>query len=152
MSWSITRIRHPKYPAITVRIGEFEAGGILHAFRWVNGKQSSRSLKCRRNDLGANPKAQEKEARRIACEYIEGLANPLAVVESPGGADATAPSFGGQLLTIRALADRYDLDGFAKSTASYKRDALANGKPIRFSLKQPSRPMHSAVWALRVVE
>lgn len=71
MSWSITRITHLKYPEITVRVSEFEAGGSLHVFRWVNGKQMSRSLKCRRRDLGSNQKAQEKEARRLACEYIE---------------------------------------------------------------------------------
>lgn len=31
-TWSVDRIKHPKYPKITVRIGEFQAGGMLHVF------------------------------------------------------------------------------------------------------------------------
>jgi hypothetical protein len=55
--WSVTRIKHPKFPGNTVRIGEYEPGGTLQVFRWVNGKQTSRGLKCRRADLGMTTKA-----------------------------------------------------------------------------------------------
>ena len=132
MSWSISRIKHPMYPAITVRVGEFVAGGILHVFRQVNGKQTSRSLKCRSCDLGSNPKAQEKEARRLACEYIEALANPAAIVEPPGtkNIDHSGTIVDKSRLTIGALADKYTLDGFAKATAAYKRDAIASIRRI----------------------
>ena len=34
-SWSVPRIKHSKYPEFTVRIGEFQAGGMLHVFRKV---------------------------------------------------------------------------------------------------------------------
>jgi integrase len=126
MSWSIARIKHPEYPNITVRVGEFEAGGILFAFRWVNGKQTSRSLRCRRRDLGSTLKGQEKEARRLACEYIDALVNAPMDVERTDCTAGSSPNKGATLgLTIRALADKYELDGFAKSTAAYKRDALA---------------------------
>lgn len=47
-TWSVPRIKHPMYPKFTGRVGEFQAGGRLHFFRKVNGKQTSRSLGCRR--------------------------------------------------------------------------------------------------------
>jgi hypothetical protein len=71
--WSVTRIKHPKFPRFIVRIGEYEPGGTLHVFRWVNGRQTSRGLKCRRADLGATTKAQVQEARRLGCDLIEEL-------------------------------------------------------------------------------
>lgn len=145
MSWSITHIKHPLYPEYTIRVGEFVHDGILHFFRQVNGKQTSRSLKCRRCDLGANKTVQEKEARRLACEYIEALANPTSVVESPGieiHRTGAMNSF-----TIAALADKYKLDGFAKTRASYKRDALASIRRIAAFLEtdllvRDIRPSH----------
>lgn len=124
-TWSITRIKHPKHPQFSVRVGEFQAGGMLHFFRKVNGKQTSRSLKCRRCDLGSTPKAQETEARRLAIEYIEALADPCAVDPLPDGTLASPPRKSRQLLTIAALADRYELDGLLRVTPSYKRDTLA---------------------------
>jgi hypothetical protein len=124
-TWSITRIKHSKYPEITGRVGEFQAGGMLHFFLQVNGKQTSRSLKCRRCDLGADKTVQEKEARRLAIDYIEGLANPDAVVESPGTESSPPRKESRQLLTIGALADKYEVDGLVRVTPSYKRDTLA---------------------------
>lgn len=126
-TWSITRIKHPKYPQFSVRVGEFQAGGMLHFFRKVNGKQTSRSLKCRRSDLGSTLKAQETEAKRLAIEYIEALAHPCAVDALSDGT-STNPfrkSASKQLLTIAALADQYELDGLVRVTAGYKRDTLA---------------------------
>lgn len=124
-TWSVAHIKHSSYPEITVRVGEFQRGGILHVFRQVNGKQTSRSLKCRRCDLGSNA---EEKARRLAYAHIEGVMNPSAVVASPGpdGLSRTQD----KAFTIRALADKYQADGFAKTTASYKRDALASIRRI----------------------
>lgn len=116
--WSVTRIKHPKFPRFTVRIGEYEPGGTLHVFRWVNGRQTSRGLKCRRGDLGATTKAQVQEARRLGCDVIEELATKPART-------ATSSVLSGSSLTLSQLADRYELDGFARCTAAYKRDALA---------------------------
>lgn len=122
-TWSITRFKHPLYPEFTVRVAEFQAGGMLHVFRKIDGKQTSRSLKCRRRDLGSN---QEQEARRLACEYIEALVNPASVVEPPGTpVSVTQSRKGRQLLTIGGLADRYEVDGLVRVTAGYKRDTLA---------------------------
>jgi integrase len=120
-------VKHPKYPEFTVRIGEFQVGGMLHAFRMVNGRQTSRSLKCRRSDLGSTPKAQETEARRLAIEYIEALADGGAPAVPTGGAGSSPSrkSAGRQLLTISALADKYEVDGLVRVTPGYKRDTLA---------------------------
>lgn len=117
-TWSITKIKHPKYPEYTVRVGEYEKGGVLQVFRMVDKKQTANSLKCRRCDLGPNPKVQEQEARRLACVFIEAMANPTSVVGPSGTA--------GKSLTIGALIDRYALDGFAKTGPSYKKGSLAS--------------------------
>lgn len=61
MSWSVKRIKHPRYPEFTVRVREFESGGSLHVLRQVNGKQMSRSLKYKRRDLGSTQKTKERQ-------------------------------------------------------------------------------------------
>jgi integrase len=116
--WSVPRIKHPKFPAYTVRIGEYQPGGTLHVFRWVNGKQTSRALKCRLADLGTTTKAQVQEARRLGCEFIEELAARPRTTEAGGRPNAP--------LTLSQLADKYEVDGFAGRTAAYKRDALSS--------------------------
>src|SRR5438876_40802 len=121
--WSVTRIKHPSYPEMTVRVGEFQAGGMLHLFRKVNGKQQSKSLHCRRRDLDSN---QEQHARRLAASYIEGLVNPASVVDPPGISHMPghkSKSVGP--LTISALADKYEIDGLVRVTSGYKSDTLA---------------------------
>jgi hypothetical protein len=86
--WSVTRITHPKHPGLVVRVGEYQSGGTLHVFRWVHGKQVSRSLKCRRVDLGTTARQQEREARRLGAEFIEALA---AAAQDGGDDDPTHP-------------------------------------------------------------
>jgi integrase len=119
--WSVTRIKHPKFPSNTVRIGEYEPGGTLHVFRWVNGKQTSRGLKCRRADLGMTTKAQVQEARRLGCEFIEEL---MALPRTLASGSPNSP------LTLRQLAEKYAIDGFAGRTVAYKRDALSSVRRI----------------------
>jgi integrase len=116
-TWSIARIKHPKYPEFTVRVGEYVDGGVLQVFRMVDKKLKAKSLKCRRAQLGSTPKAQEQEARRLACVFIEALANPTSVLGPPGTA--------GKPLIVGALIDRYALDGFSKTAPSYKKGSLA---------------------------
>lgn len=116
--WSVPRIKHPRYPELTVRVGEFQPGGSLHVFRWLNGKEVSRSLRCRRVDLGSTPKAQVQEARRLGAQFIEEL---VAVPEAPPVVAEARRS-----LTLSDLADKYEVDGFAGRTESYKRDSLAS--------------------------
>ena len=116
--WSVARIKHPKHPTITVRIGEFEPGGKLFAFRWVAGKQKCSALDYRRVDLGSTPKAQVQMARRLGCDIIEEIASQPAIKDK-GLPRARSP------LTLAELATRYEVDGFARSSANYKRDALA---------------------------
>lgn len=117
-TWSVPHIKHPGYPEFTFRVGEYVAGGVLQIFHMEDKKLKAKSLKCRRRDLGSNQNAQEKEARRLAWIYIEALVNPTSVVEPP----ATA----GKSLTIGALIDRYELDGFSKTLPSYKKGSLAS--------------------------
>ena len=102
--WSITRITHPDYPGVTVRVGEFTPRGMLHVFRMVAGKQRSRSLKVRRVDLGSTNPQQEKEARRLGADFIKALST------------APAPqAVTGSMLTFTQLADRYEQDGVRRS-------------------------------------
>jgi integrase len=133
-TWSVPHIKHPMYPEYTIRVGEFVHDGILHFFRQVNGKQTSKSLKCRRLDLGSNQNAQKKEAERKACEFIEALANPSSILDvAPDGVSPISENRSKSArigFTIGALADRYKLDGFQKTTASYKRDAIASIRRI----------------------
>lgn len=115
--WSVPRITHPQHPGITVRVGEFEAGGVLQVFRQVNGRQTSRSLKVRRAELGRTSAQQVQEAKKLGADYIDELMVPKPAAE--------AASASGTTLTFGQLADKYELDGFAGRTPAYKRDALA---------------------------
>jgi integrase len=121
--WSVNRIQHPKYPGYTVRIAEYVPGGTLHVFRWIDGRQTSRSLRNTHADLGATPKEQEREARRLGCVFIEELA------AQPEPSSMPAPSSGP--LALSSLADRYEDNAFDGRTASYKRDAIASLKRIQ---------------------
>jgi integrase len=121
--WSVSRIKHPKHPKHTVRIAEYEPGGTLHLFRWINGKQRSHSLNLRRADLGESPKAQIHRAHQLGCEIIEEIAaKPTANLVK--GAQAR------ETLTLSQLLDRYEVDGFAGRSAPYKRDALSGIRRI----------------------
>ncbi len=74
--WSVPRIQDPRYPGLTVRITELRAGGVLYACFRRDGKQTMRSLKRTRKDLGSTAKKQQEEARARALDYIEDLATP----------------------------------------------------------------------------
>ena len=121
--WSVHRIRHPKYPGYTVRVAEYpRPGGTLYAFRWIDGRQRMTSLKCRRVDLGKTPTVQEREARKLACVFIEGLVEAQEEEQQRKEhhtSDKRAP------LTFGSLADKYEVNGFHGRTSSYKRDAVS---------------------------
>ena len=125
-TWSVERITHEDYPGYTVRIGEYAPGGTLQVFRWINGRQTSRSLKKTRADLLADlrdrgakdtPKELVTEARRLGRMFIKEL-----VAQSDS---SSMPSPSGGPFTLRGLAARYEDEGFVKHTANYKRDAVA---------------------------
>lgn len=69
-----------------VRITELRKGSTLNVVWMENGRQVMRSLKCTRADLGADDKAQQAEARVLACTFIEELA------KRPATAAGTRPS------------------------------------------------------------
>lgn len=120
--WSVKRIKHPMHPQWTVRVGEFIAWGTLQVFWWdrVHGKQRSHSLRCRRADLGSGKATQEREARRLGCEFIEQLVStPL-----PGTVDRSTP------LTLGRLLTRYSADGLLRVSAGYRRDTLASVRRV----------------------
>lgn len=119
-SWTVTRIKHPKHPRYTVRVGEWRKGEALHVFWWDDGKQRSRSLGCRRIDLGAGKVAQEREARRLGCEFIEVLAQS----KTARAAERASP------LTLGRLLDRYTSDGLLKVSAGYRRDTLSSVRRV----------------------
>lgn len=124
-TWSVERITHEEHRGYTVRIGEHTPGGPLQVFRWVNGRQTQRSLKKTRAALVADllarglkdtPKELELEARRLGRMFIKEIAEPAqSATQSPSGGP----------FTLRALAARYEGEGFVKHTANYKRDAVA---------------------------
>lgn len=114
--WS-PRIRHHNYPGFTVRIGEYEPGGRLHAFRWVNGKQVSRKTGKRRVDMGSTPKAQIRAATKMGCDMIEVWATEPETPTIDGDA---------KTLTLKQLIQRYETDGFALCTDRYKQEAVAS--------------------------
>jgi integrase len=151
VTWSVDRIRHPEYPQFTVRIGEFQEGGILFAFRQVNGKQTCRSLKCRRSDLGSTPKAQEEAARQLGLQYIKSLANASAEADLSDGTEASPYRLSTRTLTIAALADKYEIDGLKRVTPSYRRDTLATIRRVgKFLdpnlLVRDIKPSHIEKW------
>lgn len=119
-SWSVVRIKHPKHPHLTVRVGEWRKDETLHVFWWSGGKQQSRSLGCRRIELGAGKAVQEREARRLGCDFIEVLAKSKheAVVER------SSP------LTLGRLLERYTADGLLRVSAGYRRDTLSSVRRV----------------------
>ncbi len=126
--WSVTHIKHPQYPGFTVRVAEYHPGQTLHVFLWRNGKQISRSLKRRRIDLGPTTKAQEREARRLGAEFIEGLAT--APSEPSRFTDWNEKTLVPATMTLAQLADKYEVDAFAGQTKGYKRDSLASIRKV----------------------
>lgn len=116
-TWSVSGIRHPKYPGYTLRIAEHKPGGMLHVYRWVDGRQTQVSLKKTRAQLGCTPEEQKQAATDLAIDTIEILAT------TPEGSSTPTPSVGP--MKLRALATRYEDDGFAGRTPNYKRDSLA---------------------------
>lgn len=128
--WSVTRIKHPKYPGYTVRVGEYEPGGTLHVFRWLNGKQTSQSLKLRRADLGSTNTQQVKEARRAGCMWIEEL-----VTKPTSNGTLTDPTKPTAALTLTQLADQYEARGFFGTSEGYKKQQIASIRRIAEYLK-----------------
>lgn len=82
------------------------------------GQQRSRSIKRLRADLGRTKSEQKAAAERLGAMFIE----QMAVVKAEG-ASMPQPSSGP--LTLKALATKYEDEGFAGRTAGYKRDSLA---------------------------
>ncbi|MGH7604181.1 MAG: tyrosine-type recombinase/integrase [Gemmatimonadaceae bacterium] len=121
-TWSVKRITDDRYPGYTVRIGEYAPAGTLHVFQWIDGKQRSRSVEKTRADLGSNPKEQERQARILGRMLIAELA-----AQHEG---SSLPSVSSVPLTLEALANRYEEDGFSGRSDGYKRDALASIRRI----------------------
>lgn len=123
-TFSVARIIHPEYPDIVVRVGEYAPGGMLHVFRWIDGRQVSRTLKVRASELGSDP---EKMAKQLACAVIKRWATEGDAADGVSSALHSS----GVALTIKGLADRYEEDEvFKRKTPGYQRDALASIRRI----------------------
>lgn len=116
--WSVTHIRDDRYPHILVRITELRGTPFLYLGRQVDGKARYEVLKPKvtRVSLGGSTKEQEQRARALAFNAIEQIAK-----------EETAPTAhrSGGPLTLAQLAERYESDGFAGRTESYKRTSYS---------------------------
>ena len=112
--WSLPRITDPRYPGFLVRITELEPGGNLYVVRMVDGKQRMASLKAPRKDFGPTKDEQERAVRAKALDLIEELAK--------GSPRAVSPPEPGERLTLKALADLYELHGFYGRSEKYRKE------------------------------
>lgn len=119
--WSVQRIRHPKYPALLLRITEVVPGKDLYGVLRGLGKPRWTSLHRTRASLGATGRDQEQAARAIAMDVIEGFATGTPARDEP------APLAD---LTIGQLADRYEARGFFGRTECYRKQQCSSIRRI----------------------
>ncbi len=108
------------HPRLTVRVGELRRDGTLQVLWWQGGKQRSRSLGCRRVDLGTGKTVQEREARRLGCEFIEVLPKSGDAIV----AERSTP------LSLGRLLDRNKVDGLLRVSVGYRRDTLSSVRRV----------------------
>ena len=94
-----------------MRITELRSGGTLYACYRRDGKQTMRSLKLTRKDLGNTAKAQKERARAIALDCIEALATTTKDSDESAEMD--------EVLTLARLADLYEKHGLHGVGRSY---------------------------------
>jgi hypothetical protein len=101
-TWSVPRIRDPRFPGFQLRITELERDGPLYYVRQINGRPVFKKLRpeVTRKSLGADAK---RKTIAIAMGIIEHLAtSPDEVVPEPGAA-----------LTLDGLIKKFETDGLA---------------------------------------
>jgi integrase len=128
-TWGVSRVTDPRYPWLNMRITELEPGGMLYAIRMVDGKQKMATCKMRRADLGTTEKEQGAKARALALDLIAELAvrdgSPADVGPKPRAASKPVA-----VLTWAALAEEYEVRGFAGRGTSYKKQSVASIRRI----------------------
>ncbi|MHC4088864.1 MAG: tyrosine-type recombinase/integrase [Planctomycetota bacterium] len=116
--WSVTRIRDPRHPQFLVRVTEMQKDGPLYfVIRRKGDKPVFKQLEPRttRVSLGATKAERVEAARAIAFDFIERLAKPP---------EKELPAPAGEL-SLKELADKYEINGFHGRAPGYKRDATA---------------------------
>lgn len=124
--WSVTRIRDPRHPGFTLRVTEMQKNGPLYfVVRPKGRKPYFRKLvpATTRASLGTNP---ERKAKALALTYVERLARQPDEEDGADGSDGSQ----GEPLTLRALIDRYELDGGHGVTKAYARAAVAQARRV----------------------
>lgn len=125
-TWTVPRIRDPRYPGLIVRIAELERGGTLYVVRMVDGRQKVTSLRLTRADLGATPQEQEKKARALALDVIAELAKGGSIAGPRVSASQPATDLlavGGPL-TLGKLVDLYEKRGSLSASPNYMREQV----------------------------
>jgi len=104
-------------------VTELRGTAFLYLGRQVDGKPRYSVLqpKVTRASLGSTAKEQEQKARALALDLIAEIAKREA---------APTPHRSGGPLMLAQLADKYQRDGFAGRTDTYKRDAVASIRRI----------------------
>jgi integrase len=139
-TWSVPRIRDPRFPGFQLRITELVHDGPLYYARQINGKPVFKKLQpeVTRKSLGTDAK---RKAVAIAMGLIEHLAtSPDEVVPEPGAA-----------LTLGGLIKKFETDGLAGRTERYKKGMLTSIKRIRDHLGadlalKDLKPSHVQKW------
>src|SRR6059036_3773183 len=139
---SVTRIRDPRFPGISIRITELKRDGPLFAARQVNGKPRYQKIAPEVTwiSLGKTEKERKQEAEALGLDLIERIATE---------SDGDEPS--GPDLTLGQLIKRYETDGLHGRSERYKNGMLSSVRRVRDYLGadlvvKDIKPSHVQKW------
>ncbi len=138
---SVTRIRDPRHPGISIRITELKTDGPLFAARQVGGRPRYQKLAPEVTwiSLGQTNKERVAQATALGLDLIERIGTESD--EEPSGPD----------LTLGGLIKRFETDGLHGRTARYRKGMLTSVKRVRDYLGvdlavRDLKPSHVQKW------
>jgi integrase len=140
---SVTRVRDPRFPGISIRVTELKRDGPLFAARQVNGKPRYQKLTPEVTwiSLGATEKARQQKATALALDLIERIATEPDDEGEPSGPD----------LTLGGLIKKFETDGLHGRPARYRNGMLTSIRRVRDYLGadlavKDLKPSHVQKW------